>query len=126
MTMQIELTTDIVTSIRWSDTAWEHWQQMLNACANVGAYYGETVATFQREQLLRCITQATLACGPCRVMKDGDGFLIVTDYITMGLVWSPDSDEGMLKRFKRRGIDADLVTPLDDTWPRTGEWSLHS
>lgn len=124
--MDVQLSTDIVTEIRWTDTAWEHWKRAVEDAAHVGAYYGDAVGIHQREQLYRMIVNATFAAGPCRVMKDGDGFLIVTNYITMGLVWTPDSDQGMVKRFDRRGLESSIILPLPADWPRTGEWSLHS
>lgn len=116
--------TEVHSDVTWTSEAWDQRATMMNNIYRVENYYGQGV----ENEMLRSVAQCFLtlfSSGPTRAVKDGDGLLFFTPYITIGMVWSPDSDAAMKRRLARYGHHY-----TDDEfraeWPRTGEWSLHS
>lgn len=112
------------TDITWTDAAWEAWKAKRAHCAEIGAYFGEPIAREHLHELQDRFIQTTFAAGPVNVQTDGDGFLISTPHIVIGLVWTPDTDEQRKRRLAGFGMHYDNENT--DDWPRTGRWSAHS
>lgn len=110
------------TEITWTDEAWDLFGEARNRARMMGAYYGDALYHEHMAELLSTFAQVTFAAGPVNVQRDGDGFYITTPHIVIGLVWSPDRDEEMLRRISPRGD----FTEIASDWPRTGRWSAHS
>ncbi len=113
------------TEITWTAAAWEQFKDVRQKFANLAAYYGDALAMEHGYQFFSTFERVTFAAGPVNVQADGSGFLITTPHITIGLVWTPDSDERMRQRLSDP-IGLAIGQPLDPSWPRTGTWSAHS
>lgn len=116
--------THIHTDISWTEAAWERFKAVEVEFGRMAAYYGDQLAEQHQAEFLRTLSRVTFSAGQVEIHADGTGFLIFTPYITIGLVWTPDSDAKMTKRVEQAtGI---TVVAFDDDWPRTGTWSAHS
>ena len=112
------------TEIQWTDDAWAHWKACNDHARNLRAHFGDGVGLEARAGLLSAFTDVTFAAGPVNIQKDGEGFYITTPHIVIGLVWTPDTDEQMLRKVGPH-IGWNEIT-IDPSWPRTGTWSAHS
>lgn len=110
------------TDITWTTAAWERFKEVGVHNAELRAYFGDAIADEHEAEFLRTFARVTFAAGPVNVQKDGDGFYITRPTIVIGLVWSPDSDETLLRRIGY----AHWTEPIPADWPRTGRWSAHS
>lgn len=114
----------MLTQIEWTDTAWKAWKAKREHCGLIESYFGEPIAREHLHELQDRFISVTFAAGPCTVQVDGDGFLIVTPHITIGLVWTPDDDEQRKRRLA--GFGMHYHNENTESWPATGRWSAHS
>lgn len=112
------------TDITWTDTAWQAWKDRRDHCADIAAYFGEPFGREHLHELQDRFISVTFAAGPCNVQVDGDGFLISTPHIVIGLVWTPDDDAQRKQRLAGHGFHYDNENT--EGWPTTGHWSAHS
>lgn len=112
------------TDITWTDGAWARYQEVVSDCYRIGDYYGVELQQAHLCEFLGAIARLAFAAGPVNIQTDGDGFLLVQNQtgFVVGLVWTPDSDEAMLRRLRPAWRDETIRSD----WPRTGRWSAHS
>lgn len=111
--------TEVHTDVTWTPEAWDQRAEMMKRVSIIEMSYGSAAGNHAYANIAQCFLHL-LSMGPTKVYKDHDGLLFVSPYITIGMVWFPDSDQKMAARI---GWPADEIRP---DWPRTGEWSLHS
>lgn len=114
------------TDITWTDSGWENYKDALRKFDLLRAYYGDTIADEHEAEFHRTFQRVTFAAGPVNIQADGHGFYIITfSGFVCGLVWTPDSDEMLLRRLGENW-QQNAPDPVPADWPRTGRWSAHS
>jgi hypothetical protein len=120
-------TTEIHTDLTWTPEAWDQFQAIRDQAHKINANWGEGLGNRAHASIGHCLSHV-LASGPTRVSKafDYDGLLIVTPYITMGMVFHADSAEYMSALLLPGKHTPDEIRACFSFAPPSGEWSLHS
>lgn len=118
--------TEIHTDLTWTPEAWDTFQDIRNKAYNIGQHWGQPLGDRAIASVGICIMQ-TLASGPSHVYRDSpDGLLIVTPYITMGMIFHRDSAEYMSALLLPNHYAPEEIEACFKIAPPSGEWQLHS
>lgn len=113
------------TSITWTDDAWEHYKACTARTAELTSHYGGATGYEYAANFHTQLQNVTFAAGPVHIGKDGEGFIISTRHIVIGLIWTPDTNGKMIDRLRANGVPL-TRNEIWPNWPRTGTWSAHS